>query len=660
MIVSGKPGIRHWVVCSVPLSALVLGGCIFGGGENPAPAPPALDACVDVSESQRLQADGLVAKGNVEMVDNFDYWFQGSEDWADVKRRNPQTALNYYNQALAVAPGHCQAVFGSAMASATMLTQDPKLDAFIKKVEAMSVDSNSTPEIITMGALMKTTPDQAAPVLLKLTSGMRKMDRPTVREAQDLIETVVLPKLEQTITAMETVMGYERFAIRFDVDGDSVEIDRSEVGPGLAGLKVAKAWLVAVAGYDWELAVNGNYDWMDTLSEINNEDFENLTPGQKAAADHLLGLFEQDSPFTKVRAGWAPKVQGIPALLLSAVGDAQRGLNASIAEARLGTGQQFDPWRAGSGLEDDVDTADIEVAIELLERSKKYLNGEVAISYDKGSRVLKVNFPKLFQINGLQSQLPYFKFYPYEEWNDTVSADTTWSPYFHEASTREVFAAMGLGTKLRGDDGSTWWDMYASYSNSSWDTMSTPVGNVYYYDDKSFDSKKIATFVPDADDPCSFTYTKYYDMVGSPTNSGVNWSARESEGSFRIRSCKESATGTAQFADVNARTKGPLYFTDAAGKKTMAVEDFEDIDEPMDLDGKIIFRDPTFGGIFPELTNDNIWSKIHSLENVTDRVQRTCEYDEMTWNETCTKMLPANPSDLDYIVYSLYWLDDIL
>ncbi|MEO6095209.1 MAG: hypothetical protein ABIW76_05880 [Fibrobacteria bacterium] len=660
MIVSGKPRVWQLLFYTVPLTTLVFGGCLFGGGDDPVTGPPALDACVDVPANVSAEADGLVASANDLMVDNFDYWFKETGSWADMKRRNPQSALTLYNQALTLAPGHCQAVFGSAMASATMLTQDPKMDAFIKKVESMDGTSEPAAKFGSMAGLMKTTPENAAPALLKLSSGLKKLDRPTVREAQDLIETVVLPKLEQTIAAMETVMGYERFAIRFDVKGDTVEIDRSEVGPGLAGLKVAKAWLTVVAGYNWEVAINGNYDWIDTLSDIDNEDFDHLTPGQKTAADNLLGLFDQGSPFTKVRTGWKTKVQAIPSLLLSAVNDAQGGLRSSIAEARSGTGQQFDPWRAGSGLEADVDTADIEVAIELLERSKKYLEGEVAISYDKGSRTLKVNFPKLFQIDGLQGQLPYFKFYPYTEWNDTVSADTSWSPYFYEASSKEAIAALGLGNKMRGDNGSGYWDLYASYYRNSWDSLPGSVGEVYYYDNDPFTSKRIATFTANADDPCSFTYQKHFDMVGSPTNAGVLWTAHESEGTFRLASCREPAPGTAEFADVYVRTKGPLYFTDAAGKKTMGIEDFEAIKEPVDLDGKIVFRDPTFGGIFPELTNENIWTKVHSLQNVSDRVERTCKSDEWGYEYDCKKLLPPHPSDLDYIVYSLYWLDDIL
>jgi hypothetical protein len=439
-----------WGRFPLALPALLLGACIFGsdsgGKKNPGPTGP----CVDVPAAVRSQADALVAEANAAMVDNFDYWFNQTENWDQVKLRNPQAAIALYDQALALAPGHCQAVFGRAIASASLITQDPKMDAFIKKVESMDSAGPAETRVGSFSGLMKTSPDRAAPILLRLNANLDRVERPTVREAQELIEQSLMPKLDDLIRSLEIVMDYQMFAVRLDVDGDSVEIDRSEVGPGLAGLKVAKAWLSVVAGYDWEVAVAGKYDWADTLNAMGDADFDNLSPGQKAALDHLTGLFQESSPFSKVRSGWAARIQGIPALLLGAVGDAQRGLEYAISEARSGVGQDYDPWRAGGGETADVDTVDLQRAIEFLERTKKYLTGEVTVSYHKNSRELKVNFPKLFQINGLQGLLPYFKFNPYAEWNDTVSADTEWVAedyYLPRTAQLEFLSKLGLGRK---------------------------------------------------------------------------------------------------------------------------------------------------------------------------------------------------------------------
>src|SRR6185295_14780125 len=127
---------------------------------------------------------------------------------------------------------------------------------------------------------------------------------------------------------------------------------------------------------------------------------------------------------------------------------------------------------------------------------------------------------------------------------------------------------------------------------------------------------------------------------------------------------------------IDAKTKGPIYFTDAAGNKTLGAEDIDNYgDNLLDLKGKIIFRDPTFGGVFPDLTNDNIWEYVQSLEKVKDQVTTVCPSKTITnapdttvyppYDTTyipvdppvpsCKEQLPDNPSDLDYLVYYLDW-----
>jgi hypothetical protein len=651
MHLSPKRLTRAAALLVLPTVSLFLNACVFGGEEEPKPIAPPTGPCVDVSGPALKTADSLVALGNEEMVSNFQYWSDQDGEWKEIRRRNPQLAISFYDRALLAAPGHCQAIFGRAVASATMLTQDPKMDAFIQKAE----NSGSSPvaKVGSMAGLMKMSPDQAPQALLKVSGDLKQMDRPTVREAQDLIETSIMPKLDSTIAAMETVLDYDMFAIRFSVDGDSVEIDRSEVGPGLAGLKVMKAFLTVVAGYEWEVAVDGKYDWADTLSDLRMEDMDHLRPGQTQALDHLTGLFAQTSPFSKFRSGWREKVQAIPALLLSAVGDAQKGLSATIDEAKTGGSQEFDPWRAG-GVGADVDTADLRIAIETLERARKYLEGEVPISYAKGSRTLKVNFPRLFQIDGVQGMLPYFKFLPYNQWNDTVSSDSSWeSGYMSQDARMEAFRAMGLGNREWGNG----WDLYMPYFPG------VDSGVVSYSEYSSFSmSMTIAKITVDADDPCSFTYVKHYDMAGPATDAGIEWTAHESQGSFRLGLCREVG-GEAQFASLRVRTRGPIEFTNAAGAVTLTLPELERTEGPMDVAGKILFRDPTFGGIFPDVTNGNFWDHVESISHVETRTERNCDYvyDANGYEQwKCTRKLPVNPSDLDYLVFALYWGDDVL
>jgi hypothetical protein len=647
----------------LPVSALFTQGCFLGGETPQTPNAPAMESCVDVSAASAHSADSLVALANEAMVSNFQYWSEQDGEWQLIQRRNPHAAIGLYDQALRIAPGHCQAIFGRAVASATLLTQDAKMDAFMAKVEGSEplpvAKAGAKSSARSMAALMKMTPDQAAPVLLKTSAKLREVDRPTVAEAQALIETVLMPKLDSTIAAMESVMDFPLFAIRFSVEGDTVEIDHSEIGPGLAGLKVMKAFLTIVAGYQWEVALDGNYDWVDSLSEIQMEDYDHLSSVQTRALDHLTGFFSQASPFSKVRPAWRTPIQGIPALLLDAVGDAQNGLRATIAEAAKPQGQEFDPWRAG-GKDADVDTVDLRIAIEALERSKKYLAGEVPISYEKGARTLKVNFPRVFAIDGLQGMLPYYRILPYAQWNDTLSSDTTWYSdglgYMTYSTRQKAIQAMGYGPRDYGDD----WDVSVNYNVDFQDTGRVTLYN--YADPSGFSNTLLATFWADSGNPCSFHYQKQYALVGKATDAAFEITPSVTTGSFQIGLCKDEG-GVPVFADLKVNLRGPFEFTNASGTPTLTFSNLDSVDAPMELAGKIIFRDPTFGGIFPDLTNANVWEYVQSLENIDSRTERTCDYERddfenQVWK--CTRTLPQNPSDLDYFFFALYWGDDIL
>lgn len=663
------------------LGALALAACFFGE-DNPVPdtgKPIAVSPCVDVPAGVRAEADSLVAAGNDAMVGNFQFWFDESGDWWEAKSRSPQGALNSYDKALAVAPGHCQAVFGKAMASASMITQEKKMDDFIRKMEALDEPTDGKVPLdkkSSFAGVFKTSPDQAAPALVKLSARLQQVDRPSIAEAQALIESVIMPKLDSTIAALETIMDYSLFAVRFNMDGDTVEIDRGEIGPGLAGLKVAKAWLTVVAGYNLDPAPGGDYEWYKTLDGIDMEDFDNLTPDQTRALDHLTGLFKTTSPFTRMKPAYAARIQGIPALLLSAVGDAQKGIESAIAEARSGDPQRYDIWRAGQGEDADADTTDLRGVIELLERSKKYLTGEVPVEYARGTRHLKVNFTRLFQIDGVQNLLPYFKFNQYSAWNDTVEADTSWSgSYLGEETRKEILATLGYGAFQPTYDMD--FNQYISVRDSlAFDPAVGFSGRVVarkvvlgqqkrdpVSGMSGFTSTVLAVLKVDSAAPCTHAFTRHFKVVQDPANpKDVQTVADQSQGLISLSTCRVQ-NGEAEFISwIDAETRGPMVFTDAAGTETLAIPQFDEIDDPLELNGKVVFRDPTFGGVLPGLTNQSLWEHVSALQDGPgDRVVRECRQIEVDgwWEEKCTSTLPANPSDLDYLVHYLDWMDRI-
>lgn len=669
------------------VGAAILSGCVFSGDPVPTTKtdkPIVVTACADLAPAQKKTADSLVELATAKMTADMEYMFSDTvNDWASAKARNPNAALQLYDQALKVAPGHCGATFGRAVASSMMVTQDPKLDAFVSKAEdANNADNagngNAIPKVGSARGLFKLAPDQAAPVLLKLSSDLSSVDYPTVTEFQALVESTLMPKVDSTIAALEQALAYDNFAFEFTTKDDrTIQLDQGEIGPMLAGLKVVKAWLTIAVGYQWELAVNGKYDWMDTINDIRTENFDHLRPGQTAALDQATGLFKTNSLFSKIKPAWKAKVNGIPTLLLSAIDNAQKGLRYSIAEAGKSTGQENDLYVVGTGPEADVDPADLQQAVDLLEHGRMYLTGEVAVTYNKGIRTLKVNFAKIFEIDGIQGKLPYFKFRPYTEWNDTVSADTSWSSEMYGDARNELLGKLGYDP-----DKDYMIYLRSSGNNSNNDSLEivvpswgglkdTMINGIHTYTNAG--DTILATAVRNPDAPCTYSYNKSFNRelipggsVKDPFNP-ISYSSpfrsvpTTASGTITLSLCRETPTGVEYVQYMDVKTKGPIYFTNPAGTLTVDVADLDKYSDDIPaLETKIIFPDPTFSGVFPELTQANIWNVINSLKTVEPRAKQIC--DEVItpdgyYTNNCRMVKVSDPSDLDLLISTSYLMN---
>jgi hypothetical protein len=165
--------------------------------------------------------------------------------------------------------------------------------------------------------------------------------------------------------------------------------------------------------------------------------------------------------------------------------------------------------------------------------------------------------------------------------------------------------------------------------------------------------------------PCAFNYVKFAGRTRvEPTfifPDADTWVTTDEKGQGSIslgNACVVTPAG-AKFISKNYRGYSvPFYFTDAAGRKTLEPSEVENVADDLGLaalTGKIVFRDPTFGGVFPGLTNDNIWSTIQSLDAVGPRLGDHCDESGLE----CTREIPNNPSDLDVWAHYLFWLDNL-
>jgi hypothetical protein len=540
--ISSFPGLTMLRLAAA-LIVLAFCGCIFqdkdrsaskGGGWEDFPNAR-MNLCGDLTPAQMAAADSLVLAAKPYLEGETDFLSSDSaEAWSKLKRRDVDSLDDIYSQAVKAAPNHCGALFGKAIVTAYSVIEDPTLDSLVGEADGTDLDGGNV--------LIKMSARDAGPAMLEMRRGLASADKSLLTLAQQVGERVLLPKLDSAILGLEQVVRNSDFRFRIGT-GDSAEdvsFDRGETAPLLATLKITKALVILVAGYEWRAEMDESYPHFKTLRDIKGEDFDALTPAQKEALDHYTGLLRTGSTFTHIRAGWEARTASIPALLDQAVGHVQEGLEYGILQEQKKLDQSKDPYRVGTGENADIDPADLRDAIERLERVKKYLVGEVPMSWSRNSETLRINFPKVFRINGIQGLLPYFRFRPYAEWNDTLPREDSLPP----------------------------------------------------------------------EDP--------------------------------------------DYVDESPRMKSPFYFTNAAGDSTLDGLDLDPYERDVSgLRGKIILPDPTMGGVFPDLTNDNFWIKVQALGDVESRVPSSCNAEVFYADSPEGCRLPVQASDLDILVYFL-------
>jgi hypothetical protein len=661
------------------IAALVLVACgDKGSGKgvtNPASSDIGADAaayCADnFTAEQKATADSLVQLATDKAVQEMELMIEAMDEdgMQGAKANSPQESAALFEQALQVAPGHCGALFGKTLTEAAKIVESEELNSLVEDA-TQSEESSTNALFKTSGkALMRTNADDLPQLLMRTQVASAQADEVTIERAQLVAETVILPKLNEAISRLDAIMQYDNFEFNITKDNETVQIDRGEVGPVLFGLKVIKAYVITFVGTNLDVTLNGNYDWVETLEDLSKDidAFDNLTGEQTAALDHVTGFFSPQSNVLGIKANWKAAYEGVPDLLLSGIKDLQAGLAYGIQEASgaIGTGQENDVYKVGTGADADVDPADLQTAIDALDIFASYLEGEKTITWDKGNRSLKVNLRKLYTNDKWQNRLPYFKFRPYEQWNDVISADTTWETY-SLAGNSYVYGDVRekLNRAVNAQD---------DWSYSVYYTENEQLGTGFqlsYYDWGSLYGNSVVVYfiVPKGNE--QFEITQYmqceYDRWGDPENC-VDLSVPAVSTVQLNTGCVATELGLRCPEYIDREYLGFFYFTNAQGESTLDWKGFEKINEPKDLEGKVIFPDPTFGGVFPGLTNETIWDHIQSLENVQLKSPRNCSmvayydeyYDYTYYDEQCTLTVPgSDASDLDLLAYYFALLAD--
>jgi hypothetical protein len=318
-------------------------------------------------------------------------------------------------------------------------------------------------------------------------------------------------------------------------------------------------------------------------------------------------------------------------------------------------------FRVGTAETDDIDPTELQGIIDALERTKKYLRGEVAIEYHHGTHTLAIDFPKIFSWDGLQGFLPYHAVAPYQDWFPDapgawdVSVQNGLDGLDYGDPRGRIFTALALSTNdaIGIYPNGTGYQVVLRHEEERW------FGTPYQGPDVL-----LAELVPGAA-PCTFRYVKHAgrhrvepSLLFADAYSFVT-TADQGAGVIDMgRTCRVTPQGEEYLTAYYQARVAPFWFTDAAGHKTLEPEQVEEVAHDLGLaalTGKIVFPDPTFGGVFPGLTNENIWSNIQALNGSGARIEETCDAS----GENCVRSLPNNPSDLDVWARYLFWLDNL-
>lgn len=650
-----KKSVLH---CLIPASIVALTGCgMFSDSNKPTAENKIITPSISVVQCSNVNdptVDAELAVANDLAQASLSQMSTAANDgsWSDVKNSAPTAALATYNQILAKYPNHCGAQFGKAIAMLANLTTNQDIS---NGVDRLNTSANGDTLSYTAFLNMKT--EKVPSQLFRVSMATAKSNTETIAQAQEALANSALPVADTAIALLSSVLAYNNFAFEFHTDQgtafeDTIIINKGQVGPTLAALKMIKALIVAFVSVQSEVALNGKYDWIDTLNTIQNSDFDQLRPTQSASLDQLISFTDKNSPFLTVKSAWQSSYAAIPSLIKSAIVDVQTSLaySISLADSNI-TLQKHAPYTVGRGTTADVSPDELQGISDNLGRLNKYLEGPVSIEYNtrtltsglRKSDTLVVDFPKFFQVfNGYLDLLPYHKVLPYAQWNDTIAGDTSWTTSHYIYSSQ-----YGLGKAL-GDQ------ISASIYNNQATVLNYSDYYGYQYDATYGYSLSSYIYYAQMSNGDSVVYKI------SNCSAILNKASSTVYDTISLSGCKVYAdyvgnTPTAHYIyDISATLRGPYAFTDASGNLSFGTNQAKDIHDVYNLQGlagfnnKIVFPDPTFGGVFPKLTNNTVWTTLGSLKNIKPR-SACSETDSYGY---CTKnVLPQNPSDLDVLNY---------
>jgi len=236
-----------------------------------------------------------------------------------------QSANVQLQSAVRANPNDSKAAFGLAVTSLALRMDN--MSGTLSSMQGNGLGLNAS------GRTFSGTPadvNAAVPVLARSMANPTKA--PLVSDFQDSLEIRLLPTVDSVANLLAVAWNDAAFELKvYDKDGgDTLVIDRGDVGYALAIVKAVQAEINWMISYNVNIDVNGSYEWLDTLANIGKGRVDYpATSAQQSSYRQLQTFLTPGSSFLKVRSGKEARLTSVLTGLRSAITLAKEATNVS-------------------------------------------------------------------------------------------------------------------------------------------------------------------------------------------------------------------------------------------------------------------------------------------------------------------------------------------
>lgn len=509
-------------------------------------------------------------------------------------QNDAKRSKDIFAAALKSHPNSCDAQLGLAAAQIASVINDKDV-AIIYNTFANGDDAQKF-------SLINIRQTFAEATLQAGTRANAKLDDKLITDrVQGIIANAALPSIDSAIYLLNNIRKSENYRFSRQTDDLEIYLGTGELALSVGTLNAIKAFLTVVASLNLDASKDNSHNWLITSKNWLDKDIEpfgdfKMTSEEKAALKHATSLFDEKSPFLSVKESWKSAYKSVPDILDSAIDDLKESYEILLGQAESGDLTSLSPL-VGAGEESDMHPGEIEKTLAILDSVQKALHGTITVTLY--GEPVQIDVRKFFNItDGFQKYLPYHSFTPVDSWTEPfTNPDSKYVSWISLEDYTGYYYTPFAKTSIE------------NAVSENWNTSAT-------YIDFELYTSGLLIYIEDENGHSAYGQI----LRGSCKCSLQSLFNRYPEFEFTLDSsvCKtENGETLLKAIDANL-LPNPFNFTDKNGKVTYSFTDFDkEIRSLFNRDATkedfsvlfekaVIFPDPTFGGVFPDMTQRKI------------------------------------------------------